>query len=130
MTINAGVWIDDHKAVVVLLTDQGQEMVQIVAEDSANARLPAGLRPKNAYQPSGLMAEGSPNRSHLNEYYDAVIAYLSDAQAILILGPGETKGELRQRIASQKLRGHIAQIKTVAKLPDEKISDYVRQHFQ
>ena len=32
MTINAGVWIDHHKAVVVLITDEGEDMLQIMSD--------------------------------------------------------------------------------------------------
>ena len=47
MTTNAGVWIDHEKAVVVLLTDEEQEVLQILADHDAAARSSAGLRPKN-----------------------------------------------------------------------------------
>jgi hypothetical protein len=133
MTINAGVWIDHYKAVVVLLTDEGQEMLQIRSDHGASARSPAGLRAKNSYTPNDFVAEGKRERKvmiHLNEYYDEVIACVRDAQAILILGPGEAKGEFRNRIASLKPRAHVAEMKTVAKLTDQQIADYVRQHFQ
>jgi hypothetical protein len=133
MTINAGVWIDHYKAVVVLLTDDGQEMLQILSDHGAAARSPAGLRAKNSYTPNDFVAEGKRERkvmSQLNEYYDEVIACVRDAQAILILGPGEAKGEFRRRIALQKLRGHIAEMKTVTSLSDDQIKQYVRQHFQ
>ena len=133
MTINAGVWIDHQKAVVVLLTDDGQEMLQILSDHDASARSPAGLRSKNAYTPTEFMAEGKRERKvtiQLNEYYDEVIACVRDAQAILILGPGEANGEFRRRIARQKIGGHVAEMKTVAKLTDQQIADYVRQHFQ
>ena len=133
MTINAGVWIDHHKAVVVLLTEEREDILQILAEHNASAQSPAGLRPKNSYTPNDFVAEGKRERKvmiHLNEYYDEVIACVRDAQAILILGPGEAKGEFRRRIASQKPRGHVAEMKTVAKLTDQQIADYVRQQFQ
>jgi len=133
MTINAGVWIDHHKAVVVLLTEEREDILQILAENNASPRSPAGLRPKNSYTPNDFVAEGKRERKvmiHLNQYYDEVIACVRDAQAILILGPGEAKGEFRKRIASRKLRGHIAEMKTVAKLTDQQIADYVHQHFR
>jgi len=133
MTINAGIWIDHYKAVVVLLTDEGQEMLQIRSDGGASSRAPAGLRAKNSYTPNGFVAEGKLERkvtTHLNEYYDEVIACVREAQAILILGPGEAKGEFRRRIASRQFRGHIAEMKTIAKLTDQQITDYVRQHFQ
>jgi hypothetical protein len=133
MTMNAGVWIDHDKAMVVLLTDEGQEMLQIRPATGATARSPAGLRAKNSYTSDDSSAEGHRDRkgtSHLNEYYDEVIACLRDAQAILILGPEQAKGEFRRRMAWQKVSGHVAEIKTVARLSDEQIGDYVRQHFQ
>ena|SRR6185369_13808879 len=133
MTTNAGVWIDHHKAVVVLLTDDGQEMLQIRSDRGASARSPAGLRAKNSHTPNDFAVEGKREQTvmiQLNEYYDEVIACVRDAQAILILGPGEAKGEFRKRIASQRLRSHIAEMKTVTKLTDDQIADYVRQHFQ
>jgi len=133
MTINAGIWIDHHKAVVVLLTDDGQEMLQICSDQGATMRSPAGLRAKNSYTPNDFIAEGKRERKltiRLNEYYDEVIACVREAQAIVILGPGAAKGEFRKRIARQKFGGHIAEMKTVARLTDEQIADYVRQHFQ
>ncbi len=133
MTTNAGVWIDHHKAVVVLLTDDGQEMLQIQSDRGASARSPVGLRPQNSYMPNDFVTEGKREAMvtiQLNEYYDEVIACVRDAQAILIMGPGEAKGEFRKRIVSQKFRSHIAEMKTVAKLTDQQIADYVRQHFQ
>ena len=133
MTINAGVWIDHHKAVVVLLTEEGQDLLQFLPSQGATARSPAGLRAKNAYTPNDFVSEGKREQqvqARLNEYYDDVIACVRYAQAILILGPGEAKGEFRRRLGSQKVRCHIAEMKTAAKLTDHQITDYVRQHFQ
>jgi hypothetical protein len=133
MTMNAGVWIDHHKAVVVLLTDGEQEMLQFLSDHDAAARSPAGLRPKNSYTPNDFVVEGKRERKvtiQLHEYYDEVIACVRNAQAILILGPGEAKGEFRSRMARQKVRGHVAEMKTVNNLADQEIADYVRQHFQ
>jgi hypothetical protein len=133
MTINAGVWIDHHKAVVVLLTDDGEDVLQILSGQGAVARSPAGLRVKNSYTPNDFVAEGKREQNvmvHLHEYYDEVIACIREAQAIVILGPGEAKGEFRMRLARKKLGSHIAEMKTVDKLTDHQISEYVRQHFQ
>jgi hypothetical protein len=107
--------------------------LQIRSDQGVSARSPAGLRAKNSYTPNDFVVEGKREQkamSQLNGYYDEVIACVRDAQAILILGPGEANGEFRKRIANQKHRGHISEMKTVAKLTDEQITDYVRQHFQ
>ena len=61
---------------------------------------------------------------------DDVIACVRNAQAIVILGPRAAQGEFRKRVAQQKFTGHVAELKTAAKLTDEQISDFVRQHYQ
>jgi len=35
---------------------------------------------------------------HLNQYYAKVIAAVGHAEALLIFGPGEAKGELKKRL--------------------------------
>src|SRR3954469_16898061 len=102
MTTNAGVWIDHQKAVVVLLTDDGQEMLQIRSDEGVSAGSPAGLRAKNSYAPNDFAVEGKREQRvmmQLNAYYDQIIACVREAQAIVILGPGQIKGEFRSRIA-------------------------------
>jgi hypothetical protein len=66
---------------------------------------------------------------HLNIYYDAVIASIRGAESILIFGPGEAKGELKQRLEGDKLGGHIVSIETVDKMTDRQIAAKVRQQF-
>ena len=98
-----------------------------------SARFPVGLSAMNAYTPNDFVAEGKRERNvmiHLKEYCDEVIACVRDAQAILILGSREAKGDFRTRMVSQRLGSHIAEMKSVAKLTNEQITDYVRQHFQ
>ena len=133
MTINAGVWIDHHRAVVVLLTDDGEDVLQFLAEPDASSQSAGHIRLKHSYTRNDFVAEDRRERkvmAHLNDYYDEVVACVRNAQAILILGPGEAKGEFRKRIATKKLRGHVAEMKTADKLSDRQIAEYVRQHYQ
>ena len=79
-----------------------------------------------------MPADDSQQRSltgHLNIYYDAVIAAIRDAESILIFGPGEAKGELKQRLEGLNLGGRIAGVETVDKMTDRQIAAKVRQHF-
>jgi hypothetical protein len=64
---------------------------------------------------------------HLNKYYDNVIACVKHADSIWILGPGEAKRELKQRIQSTELKGRIARVETVDKMSDHEIAGHVRQ---
>ena len=66
---------------------------------------------------------------HLNRYYDEVIALLHDADSILIMGPGEAKGELQKRLVGQHGSKPIAATETTDKLTDGQIAAAVRRHF-
>jgi hypothetical protein len=63
-------------------------------------------------------------------YYDAVIACIRDAEASLIFGPGEAKGELKKRLVENILGGRIIGVETVDKMTDRQIASKVRPHFR
>jgi len=65
---------------------------------------------------------------HLNSYYDEVISSLRNAEAILIMGPGEAKGELKKRIERNNLNGRIVDVETVDKMTDPQIVAKAREH--
>jgi len=67
------------------------------------------------------MTAARKSYGHLNIYYDAVIAGIRDAEAILIFGPGEAKGDLKKRLERDKLGGRIVGIETVDKMTDRQI---------
>ena len=130
MTINAGVWIDHHKAVVVLITDEREDILHIVSDPDEIARSPGGVQGKRSYTPNDFVAEDKRERKttiHLNKYYDDVIACLRDAEVIVVLGPGEAKGEFTHRFKRQRLKRRIAHTGTVDKMTDRQIAAHVRQ---
>lgn len=57
MAIKAGVWIDHQKALVVLISDQGEEIKRIKSSMPRRARLAAGSSSKNKYTPNDFVAE-------------------------------------------------------------------------
>ena len=67
--------------------------------------------------------------SHLNKYYDEVIAAVGNANFILLFGPGEAKGELKKRLEHAKPGGHIIAIETADKMSDQQITAKVREYF-
>jgi len=125
MKKGVGLWIDHKKAIVVALTDKGQEAGLVISQA---AKPP----PRSPFEHRHLPADDIRQRvltEHLNLYYDAVIACIRDAGAILIFGPGEAKGELKKRLERDGLGGRIAGIETVDKLTDRQIAAKVRRHF-
>jgi hypothetical protein len=140
MAINAGVWIDHHKAVILLITDEGEDLRQITSDAHPTAPAADGVRVKSAYTGNDLGQDGkvavgkvagdkleSKVESYLDKYYDEIIACLQNADSIWILGPGKAKRELKKRIQGQKLRGNIARVETVDEMTDHEIAEHVRQ---
>ena len=63
---------------------------------------------------------------HRKAVIDEVIAHIRDADSILILGPGEAKGELNARLVRDGLGNRIVGVETVDKLTDRQIAAIVR----
>jgi hypothetical protein len=132
MNTKVGLWIDHRKAIVVALTDKGEELGLIISKVEKQLRRSGDSPLKGAYETLQVPADDiqlSVFTSHLNIYFDAVIACIRDAESILIFGPGEAKGELKKRLKRNNLDGRIAGVETVSQMTDRQIAAKVRQHF-
>ena len=132
MKTTVGLWMDHRKAVIVVITDKGEETKVIISKVEKQLRRSGGSPLKGPHEAQQVPADDSRERAftgHLDIYYDAVIACIRDAEAILILGPGEAKVELKKRLKSEKLDGRILGIETVDKMTDRQIVAKVRQRF-
>jgi hypothetical protein len=123
----AGLWIDHSKAVIVIVSAEGEKTKQMESGMEKHVRFSGGSRSE---QGGGEDQQDRQFTGHLNAYYDAVIAQLRDSEFILLFGPGEAKGELEKRLANKGLGGRIVGIETVDKMTDRQIAAKVRQHFR
>jgi hypothetical protein len=133
MKTKVGLWIDHRKAIVVAVTDKGEETRLIISKVERQLRRSGDSPLEGAYDKAQAPARNSRQRTyttHLNIYYDAVVACIRDAEAILILGPGEAKAELKKRLKKSNLNGRIVGMETVDKMTDHQVAAKVRQHFQ
>jgi hypothetical protein len=124
MKTNVGVWIDHRKAVIVRLTDSEEETREVPSDMEKHVRYSGG-----ATEGSGEDQRDMRFAGHLHTYYEKIVSYIRDADAILILGPGEAKGELKTCLEGEALGGRIVGIETVDKMTDRQIAAQVRQHF-
>jgi len=127
-----GVWIDHRKAVVVELTPDGAKTTLIQSKVEKHLERGGDSPMKGRAEPLQVPADDSRQRAltaELNVYYDAVIAALRDFARVLLLGPGEAKGELHARFVKMKLGGRIAAIETEDKMTEPEIVAKVREHF-
>jgi hypothetical protein len=126
MNKQAGLWIDHRKAIVVLITDEGEEIKKIVSGMEKHVRFSGG---DGSADGSSEDVRDRQFGNHLNNFYDEVIAVVRDADSIQIFGPGEAKGELEKRLEQEGLKAHILAIETMDKMTDRQISAKVRDRF-
>ena len=125
MKSEVGLWIDHRQAVIVVVTDTGEETKRIISNMEKHVRFSSGSSEDGSQEDVRDRQFGN----HLNSYYDEVIAVIRDADAIQIFGPGEAKGELEKRLEHEGLKGRIVDIETADKMTDRQIAAKVRQHF-
>jgi len=133
MKTTKGLWIDHRKAVIVPVTDKGEEVKEMLSPVEKQPDRLEGVRSTNSYPAQLVPADDSQQRDltgHLDTYYDEVILHLRDAEGILIFGPGEAKGELVKRIGRDKLNGRIAGVETADKMTVPQIAAKVRRYVQ
>ena len=132
MKTKVGLWIDHKQAIVVALMGKGEEIEVVVSQaESQPRRSGAALNPGRG-KPRRAIADDIRQRvltSQLNLYYDAVIAAIGDAEAILIFGPGEAKGELQRRLERKKMGRLIAAVEPADKMTRPQVAARVRARF-
>lgn len=128
-----GLWIDHREAIIVTVTDSGEEIKQITSNSGKHLRYSGSSHSKTPEGSKEVTSEDRRDRKFtntINSFYDEVIAILRDADTIQIFGPGEAKGELEKRLEHEGLKAHVLAIETVDKMTDHQISAKVRERFQ
>ncbi len=132
MKTKAGLWVDHRQAVVVLFTETGQEIKQIMSNAEKQLRRTGSTPLQGNFDSQHVPSDDSRQRTfnaELNSFYDEVIACTGDAESILIFGPGVAKDELKKRLDGKKLGDRVAGIETVDNMTDPQIAAKVRQYF-
>jgi hypothetical protein len=123
MKKQAGLWIDHRKAVIVIITEAGEETHKITSNVRKHTRFTGGS------QGSTEDVRDHQFGNHLNSFYDAVGAVIRGADTIHIFGPGEAKGELAKRLEHDGVKERILVVETADKMTDRQISARVRGHI-
>lgn len=125
MNKRVGLWLDRNKAVIVSIANN-IEAKRIITSDMEHYVLYSTVVP----------GDGSPEEirdrrfwNHLGEYYDKIIAHISDATEIQIFGPEVAKYELVRRLEMEGLAGHIVSMEDADKLTDLQIAIKVQKRF-
>jgi hypothetical protein len=132
MKTTAGLWIDHRKAVIVVVSDKGEETRVIESNVEKQPGRFAGIRSTTPYEAQMVPADDSRERRFMGElrnYYDEVISVIRLAESILLFGPGEAKGELKKRLEGDRLGERIVAVETNDVMTDRQIAAKVREYF-
>lgn len=134
MARNAGMWIDHREARVVFLSDAGEEEVKRLESGvEKHVRSTGGHRSTTPSGSQGVAAgdvQEGKFTEHLHKYYKSVIELLRDADAIVVFGPGEAKGEFQKQIKSKEFQRRVIGVETADKMTERQLVAKVRQYFQ
>ena len=95
MMKNIGLWIDHKKAILVVQSEQGEDIQKIESEVGKTCFISGASHPRSPYSAQYQQGDDQLDNKfneHLNKFYDKVIAHIRAAEAVLIFGPGEAKG--------------------------------------
>ena len=126
MRRQVGLWINHRKAVIVIVTEEGEEIKETTSNMEKGVRFSGGTASEDG---SSEDVRDRQFGNRLSSYYDGVVAVLCGADSIQISGPGEAKGELRKRLKREGLKGHLLAMETVDKMTDRQIAAKVRERF-
>ena len=132
MAMKAGVWIDHKQAIVVLITDKGQEIKKVAFDIGQPVRSNGGTKSKSSHSPHDFVPEDRLERkveSDRKDYYNDVIASIRGVDSLLLLGPGEAKGEFVKHIKAKKVRGLTVELETADRMTDRQLAAKVGKHF-
>jgi hypothetical protein len=127
MNMQAGLWIDHRKAVIVIVTEEGEEIKEITSKMEKHVRFTNGTGSEDG---SSEDRRDRQFEKHLNSYYDKVVAVIRSADSIQIFGPGEAKGELKKRLEHHGLKETVLAVETMDKMTDPQIAEKVRERLR
>jgi hypothetical protein len=133
MKTNIGLWIDHRKAVIVMASGAGEEIKIILSDANRQPGRIHGERSNASFESLQVEADDVSERkftAELHRYYQEVVACVQHAVRLLIIGPGEAKGQLVKELNKAMPKGSIITVETADKLTDRQIAARVYDHFK
>lgn len=128
----AGLWIDHRKAIVVTVSDKGEKTVQVQSNVEKQLGRFNRKRSTSSFESGLVKADDRRQRGftkHLKAFYNEVLSLIGTVQSVLILGPGEGKGELKKLMEKNDRLDRVVAVETADKMTDRQIAARVRHYF-
>lgn len=135
MKRNAGVWLDNRKAIIVFVDTAGQSLQQIDSGVEGRVRLSGGSRTrKTPYGPQDVVHDSKRDARYqqdLRKYFREIIRNVATVDKLILFGPGEAKQALMKEIEkSNVLAPKVVDIQTTDKMTARQIAAYVRAYYK
>lgn len=132
MSTQVGLWIDHRTAVIVTVAAKTETTTRFESAAERHATTSAGEKMSRAHEShAGASEDGQERRfeGELARFYDEVVACIRDADRILIMGPGEAKGELRARLEHHGFGARVMGVEAADHMTDHQIAARVRERL-
>jgi len=133
--VHIGVWIDHRDAFIVNVSRRNAEITHLTSNVERQLRrstvAPYDVTP-DRHGAQVTPADDSQQRAytvHLSRYYHEIIEKLRPADSLLIMGPGEAKGELEKLCRKEGPEDRVLSMETVDNMSEGQMVEKFRQHF-
>ena len=133
MSSEAGLWIDHRQAFIVYILEDEIKTRRILSNLEKRVKPSGGKRSSTPYSPRYEPADDRLDRKykhHLENYYEDIAQALEGVESVLIMGPGEGKGEFKKHLERHGSKSiSDIELETTDKITENQIIAKVKQHF-
>ncbi|MBT8185128.1 MAG: hypothetical protein KJN76_09815 [Eudoraea sp.] len=128
-----GIWLDKKSAFIVTLNGNAP-VVDIIESELEFYHPKGGSRSKTRWGPQEVVQDSrylEREKHQLKKYFQMVIEKASNADALVIFGPGSTGQKLQKEISIHHpdLAARIAQVEKADSMSDNQKIAWVRNYF-
>ncbi len=128
---NAGIWLDQSKAVVVLINGARVDVTKLKSHLKRHHKATGGTRKPLPYVYNGGVddqKEEHKRQQELKKYFDKILGIVQNVDKLYIFGPSTAKFELQNRIENLgKIKN--AKIEVADNLTERQIIAHVKKHY-
>lgn len=130
--ITAGVWIDRQKAIVVLISGQKEEAIEIRSDAERPPPHMKGTCPTAPCKTQMVETDDCRQQEVADPpdgYFADVIAAIGAAGAILIFGPDKVTGAFKKYLDLANFGGKVVSVQPFDTMTDRQIAAKMREYF-
>lgn len=133
MNTKTGIWIDQNRAVIVVLNGALEHVRAISSGVASQPRRGSDSPPGSRFDARHIPADATRTRAHASEvraFFDRVFATIPGAGSLLLLGPGHAKVDFRKHLQSAGWAGRVVGVEPADKMTDRQVGAVVREYFR